>query len=203
MDTTSNIYPTSIVSLSKIYGDPREFMEFLWKLESVGNLLKFYRTFNEHLSNILCRGIALTVYLFVVCMCASFIFLSVRVMAGSTQNSEFAQAVIWGTTVNVQRSMRNFQRFIEEFSLRHRRAFELQRKQLSTKGEGNTGRSGESDPGRAGIDDGAHYLRLLHEIEESQVLNLNIDCQDLYCFEPTRKLYLQLIRYPQEMIHNS
>ena len=95
--------------------------------------------------------------------------------------------------------MRNFQRFIEEFTLKQRRTFERQYKQL----DGKNGTADDDDVGGvlgAGIDDGAHYLRLLHEIEESQVLNLNIDCQDLYCFEPTRKLYVQLIRYPQEMI---
>ena len=131
-------------------------------------------------------------------------------MVGSTQNSEFAQAVIWGTTVNVQRSMRNFQRFIEEFTLKHRRTFERQKRQAGGgSGGSDTGGAGggSGDVGASGegavddeSDDGAHYLRLLHEIEESQVFNLNIDCQDLFCFEPTRKLYLQLIRYPQEMI---
>ena len=90
-------------------------------------------------------------------------------------NSEINNAVIWGTTINVNDTMTAFRRFLHEF-------------------EGS--QSQEDVPEMSE----PYYMRVLAEIKVSQVYNINIDCKNLYNFHPTRRLYKQLLQYPQEII---
>ena len=45
-----------------------------------------------------------------------------------------------------------------------------------------------------------YYMRLLSEIRKTQTYNININCRNLYDFAPTRSLYQQLVRHPQEIV---
>ena len=84
------------------------------------------------------------------------------------QDSHYAtNAVIWGTTVNVEEAMSTFRDFLREYA----------------------------------VDGEPHYLRVLHQIRESEVMNINIDLENLREFsERCRTFYKQLIYYPQEII---
>lgn len=53
---------------------------------------------------------------------------------------------------------------------------------------------GDGD-GEAGL-----YYRQLASIRETQVLNMNVNCQHLSNFPLSRRLYYQLVRYPQEIV---
>ncbi len=45
-----------------------------------------------------------------------------------------------------------------------------------------------------------HYRRLLAEMVEAQLLGVNVNCAALYGFsDECRRLYEQLIRFPQEV----
>ncbi|KAI8899989.1 MCM2/3/5 family-domain-containing protein [Globomyces pollinis-pini] len=82
--------------------------------------------------------------------------------------------VIWGTTVNIQDSMALFRSFILNYV----------------------------DPldQSMNIDDTPFYLNLLTYLHQNQIYNLNLDCSKIKSYEPSQKLYFQLIRYPQEII---
>lgn len=90
--------------------------------------------------------------------------------AGSQAGSELEQAVLWGTNIAVREAMRKFRRFLTEFRM-------------------------EGD-----LEEESYYMRLLVEIRSTETYNINIDCQNLYNFLPTRRLYEQLVRYPQEIV---
>jgi hypothetical protein len=87
-----------------------------------------------------------------------------------SQASELEQAVLWGTNIAVREAMRKFRRFLTEFRM-------------------------DGD-----IEEESYYMRLLVEIRSTETYNINIDCQNLYNFLPTRRLYEQLVRYPQEIV---
>jgi DNA replication licensing factor MCM4 len=87
-----------------------------------------------------------------------------------SQASELDQAVGWGTNNAVREAMRKFRRFLTEFRM-------------------------DGD-----IEEESYYMRLLVEIRSTETYNINIDCQNLYNFLPTRRLYEQLVRYPQEIV---
>ena len=102
-------------------------------------------------------------------------------------SSEFGQAVIWGTEVNVRECMHNFSRFLKEFRLNDAAGEES---------EDEEDGGGPEDPARYG----PYYLQILREIKESRVFNINIDCRNLLAFPATRDMYTKLVRYPQEII---
>jgi len=81
-----------------------------------------------------------------------------------------SEAVIWGTNVNVDVVAERFRQFLITFL---------------PEGDHN---------------DEPLYLRKLAEIRRTQVFSLSIDCRHIYAFPPTRKLYNQLIAYPQEIV---
>ncbi|CAM9545469.1 unnamed protein product, partial [Discosporangium mesarthrocarpum] len=80
------------------------------------------------------------------------------------------EAVIYGTDVNVTDAMEGFRRFLLEFRLEEEE---------------------EEEP---------FYKAQLEEVQRSQVYNISINCKHLYSFRPTRRLYMQLIHYPQQEI---
>ncbi|KAJ3130470.1 hypothetical protein HK098_000035 [Nowakowskiella sp. JEL0407] len=84
---------------------------------------------------------------------------------------------IWGTTVDIDTSISMFRNFLRSFK---------------------TGmKVSQNDP----LDDEEpFYPQLLAQMKERQILNMNLDCSNLLHFPPSRKLYSQLVRYPQEII---
>ncbi|KAI8806476.1 MCM2/3/5 family-domain-containing protein [Cladochytrium replicatum] len=94
-------------------------------------------------------------------------------------DDEMASRVIWGTTVNIDESVKAFRNFLKNF----RKADALP--------AGIEPKPEELQP---------FYPNLLQMLKESQMLDMNLDCQNLFGFESSRNLYYQLIRYPQEII---
>ena len=107
--------------------------------------------------------------------------------ADDDMNPELDDAVIYGTTVNVNEAMSSFRRFLREFRLE------------------------EHEVDAMVVDGEPYYMRVLNQINESQIFNMNIDCTHLYNFtasvddfedtpdnrnardrHPTRRLYVSL-----------
>lgn len=89
--------------------------------------------------------------------------------------------VIWGTNVSISESMSSFRTFLTSFKRKYRLIFE--NLQVSS-GEG------EDNP----------YAQKLEQMTSFGLSNLNLDVKDLQSFPPTKKLYHQLLNYPQEIV---
>ena len=87
---------------------------------------------------------------------------------------------IWGTTVNIQNSIAMFRDFILNFTLAH-----LLSDMDQLLGIG---------------DDEPFYHRLLTQLRDAQIFSMNLDAKKLFAYQPARRLYYQLIRYPQEIV---
>lgn len=96
---------------------------------------------------------------------------------GSNNSSQ----VIWGTTINIQTAMNEFQDFLNFFSEKHL----LEYQKIPTMDDG---------------DDVLYYHTLIEEMRDTQQVNLNLDCLHLMAYPATNSLYHQLKRYPQEII---
>ncbi|KAL1922773.1 uncharacterized protein VTP21DRAFT_9149 [Calcarisporiella thermophila] len=101
-------------------------------------------------------------------------------VAEPTSDASQTERVIWGTTVNLNDSLRAFKDFLINFKLADRKAL-----------EGEEIRDVDREP---------FYPKLLNQIREAEVNNLNLDCRNLLAYSRTEKLYHQLLRYPQEII---
>ncbi|KAI9145364.1 MCM2/3/5 family-domain-containing protein [Paraphysoderma sedebokerense] len=101
-----------------------------------------------------------------------------------------AERVIWGTTVNIQESMKMFSDFLESFTMadKKRAAWE------------SSGLAVDDDMMLDDEDHEKFYLDLLRKLRAVEQYNLNLDCTNLRLYKPSEKLYHQLIKYPQEII---
>ncbi|KAG7700397.1 hypothetical protein KL930_001085 [Ogataea haglerorum] len=89
--------------------------------------------------------------------------------------------VIWGTNVSIQECSDNFRTFLMSFKMKYRRKLD----------------EAESDDP---ADDSLYYVKILNDMRESGTTNLNLDTRNLLAYSTTKKLYYQLINYPQEVI---
>lgn len=88
--------------------------------------------------------------------------------------------VIWGTNVSIQDCSNAFRDFLMSFRMKYRRVADQQ------------------DVGPE--DNELFYITQLNNMRELGLNNLNLDAKNLLAFPTTRKLYYQLINYPQEVI---
>ena len=95
---------------------------------------------------------------------------------------------IWGTTVNLADTMKAFREFIKGFKPKYRVAHDRSLG-LPTKVA--------SSPAVVEVLLYEGYLRRMRITGEA---NLNLDCKNLRAFPSSRKLYGQLVKYPQEVI---
>ncbi|KAF8257296.1 hypothetical protein EI94DRAFT_154601 [Lactarius quietus] len=95
---------------------------------------------------------------------------------------------IWGTTVNLADTMKTFREFINCFKPKYRVAHDRS-VGLPTKAV--------ASPVAVEVLLYENYLRRMRLTGEA---NLNLDCKNLCSFPPSRKLYGQLVKYPQEVI---
>lgn len=95
--------------------------------------------------------------------------------------------VIWGTNVSVGETMQLFQTFLRGFRLKYRWAY---------------ARSHGLPQARLPNTDGEVllYENYMREMRQTHQTNLNLRIRDLAAFPPSKKLALQLIRYPQEVV---
>ncbi|KAJ8323951.1 hypothetical protein BDV3_002130 [Batrachochytrium dendrobatidis] len=89
--------------------------------------------------------------------------------------------LIWGTTVNIESSMAMFRDFILNFTIAHKL-------------------EGTADAVITDADRMPFYDRLLRHLNTNDVHDMNLDCTNLEAYPPARRLYQQLVRYPQEII---
>ncbi|CAI5756987.1 unnamed protein product [Candida verbasci] len=95
-------------------------------------------------------------------------------------NNDEPVRVIWGTNVSIQEVANIFRDFLLSFKYRYRKEMDNQ----------------DINP----EDQDLYYVNKLNEIREMGITNLNLDAKNLLAFPATRKLYYQLINYPQEII---
>lgn len=97
-------------------------------------------------------------------------------------DAETRVRVIWGTDIRISNTIASFKSFLTTFSLAQRF------------GEGET--AGQL----LATDFEPLYPRLLRQLYETEVRNLNLDAQNLSAYAPTQDLKRQLVQYPQEVI---
>lgn len=97
------------------------------------------------------------------------------------QDPEENMRVIWGTNVSIADSMTSFRTFLTSFKRKYRTILE---------GLPINHGEGEDNP----------YAEKLEQMKTLGLSNLNLDVKDIQSFPPTKKLYNQLLNYPQEII---
>ncbi|KAN0063204.1 MCM DNA helicase complex subunit [Thecaphora frezii] len=103
---------------------------------------------------------------------------------------ETVSKVIWGTNVSIGETMQMFRAFLRGFRLKYRWAHA---KKLGLELPNAVGQ--DAQDGEHLVYDG--YLRRMRQTDQA---NLNLRISDLEAFPPSKRLKLQLIRYPQEMV---
>lgn len=88
--------------------------------------------------------------------------------------------VIWGTNVSIQDCSNSFRDFLMLFKYKYRKI--MDEKEVEEK------------------DNELYYINYLNNMKDLGLLNLNLDAKNLLAYPPTKKLYYQLINYPQEVI---
>ncbi|KNZ72799.1 DNA replication licensing factor mcm4, partial [Termitomyces sp. J132] len=95
---------------------------------------------------------------------------------------------IWGTTVNLAETMKLFREFLKGFKPKYRVAHDREHG-VHTRAFA-TPEEGEETLYET-------YLRRMRQVGDT---NLNLDMVNLLAYPPSRKLYNQLMKYPQEVI---
>ncbi|KAH9000555.1 MCM-domain-containing protein [Lactarius hatsudake] len=108
--------------------------------------------------------------------------------AQATEDEPDEIRAIWGTTVNLADTMKVFREFVKGFKPKYRIAHDRSLG-LPTKVA--------ASPAAVEVLQYENYLRRMRLTGEA---NLNLDCENLRAFPPSRKLYGQLVKYPQEVI---
>ncbi|KAH9167042.1 MCM-domain-containing protein [Lactarius sanguifluus] len=108
--------------------------------------------------------------------------------AQATEDEPDEIRAIWGTTVNLADTMKVFREFVKGFKPKYRIAHDRSLG-LPTKAA--------ASPAAVEVLQYENYLRRMRLTGEA---NLNLDCENLRAFPPSRKLYGQLVKYPQEVI---
>lgn len=88
--------------------------------------------------------------------------------------------VIWGTNVSIQDCSNSFRDFLMSFKIKHRKVMDEQFVEPE--------------------DHELYYVSQLNNMRDLGLTNLNLDAKNLLAYPTTRKLYYQLINYPQEVI---
>lgn len=88
--------------------------------------------------------------------------------------------VIWGTNVSIQDCTNAFRDFLMSFKMKYRKAMDSQ----------------PVEPEDLQL----YYVGQLNDMKDLGTTNLNLDAANLLAYPATKKLYYQLINYPQEVI---
>jgi DNA replication licensing factor MCM4 len=95
---------------------------------------------------------------------------------------------IWGTTVNLAETMKLFRDFLRGFKLKYRVAHDrelgLRSRVLATPEEGEA----------------LLYETYMRQLRQTGETNLNLDMINLLAYPPCKKLFAQLVKYPQEVV---
>ena len=108
---------------------------------------------------------------------------------------------IWGTTISLHESMNDFRSFLRGFKIKYRSTYNSNvAKALLEAGDIAPPPMPLYDGLTAAQGEGTLYERYLKQLRETGQTNLNLDAINLLAYPPTKKLYHQLINYPQEVI---
>ncbi len=95
---------------------------------------------------------------------------------------------IWGTTVNLTETMKAFRDFLKGFKPKYRAAYDrekgLKTRPFVTPDEGEV----------------ILYETYFRRMRQTGETNLNLDIVNLLAYPPAKKLHIQLLKYPQEVI---
>ena len=94
---------------------------------------------------------------------------------------------IWGTTVNLGETMKSFREFLRGFKIKYRVNHDRE--------QGKHRMLGSPQEGEVVLYE--QYLRRMRQTGET---NLNLDMVNLLAYPPSKKLYIQLAKYPQEVV---
>lgn len=94
---------------------------------------------------------------------------------------------IWGTTVNLGETMKSFREFLRGFKIKYRVNHDRE--------QGRSRTLGSTQEGEVVLYE--QYLRRMRQTGET---NLNLDMVNLIAYPPSKKLYTQLAKYPQEVV---
>lgn len=89
--------------------------------------------------------------------------------------------MIWGTNISIEEVMATFKRFLTQYEASYRLKF-------------------DNKPDLDGNGTELVYYNVLREMRRLGTTTLNLDARNLDAFPPSRKLYQQLINYPQEIV---
>jgi len=108
---------------------------------------------------------------------------------------------IWGTNIHIQESMNDFREFLRGFKPKYRAKYNSDQAKLIIE-EG-----GVAPPSMPLYDNVSTargevvlYEQYLKQLRETGEEVLNVDAINLIAYPPTKRLYNQLINYPQEMV---
>jgi DNA replication licensing factor MCM4 len=108
---------------------------------------------------------------------------------------------IWGTNIHIQESMNDFREFLRGFKPKYRAKYNSEQAKITIEEGGVAPPSmplyDNLSTARGDVVLYEQYLKQLRETGESV---LNVDAINLVAYPPTKRLYHQLINYPQEMV---
>ncbi|CAG8635118.1 4422_t:CDS:10, partial [Gigaspora rosea] len=90
------------------------------------------------------------------------------------------QDQIWGTNVEIKEVKKSFEGFLLNFKLQYRK----EKENITV----------------TDIDREPFYQYYMQKIKQTEIYKLNLDMQNLLAYEPAKKLYFQLMNYPQEVL---
>jgi len=108
---------------------------------------------------------------------------------------------IWGTTISLHEAMNDFRAFLHDFKLKYRAVYNTNAAKATVEAGGIAPPSMPLYDGlTAAQGEETLYERYLRQLHETAQTNLNLDAVNLLAYPPTKKLYHQLLNYPQEVI---
>ena len=108
---------------------------------------------------------------------------------------------IWGTTVKIQETMNLFTNFLRNFKPKYRGAYNTQlANEALEAGEQPAPSMPLYDNLSTAKGNEKLYERYLRTMRDTTQTCLNLDALNLVAYPPTKKLYYQLLAYPQEVV---
>lgn len=108
---------------------------------------------------------------------------------------------IWGTNIHIQESMNDFRQFLRGFKPKYRANYNSQQAKITVDAGGTAPPSmplyDNLPSARAEVVLYEQYLKQMRSTGESV---LNVDAINLIAYPPTKRLYHQLVNYPQDMV---
>jgi DNA replication licensing factor MCM4 len=117
------------------------------------------------------------------------------------QDADGLVRYIWGTNIHIQESMNDFREFLRGFKPKYRAKYNSEQAKIIIEDGGVAPPSmplyDNLPTARAEVVLYEEYMKQLAETGEEV---LNVDAINLIAYPPTKRLYHQLINYPQEMV---